>query len=128
MINATTGNGAAGGRGGAAPFSVAELAELGGDVPYGETGMRIEDGIDVPPLPRRYGHQRLVARLPPCTHILSPLLESPSQHIRHLLIKAVERVAMHVVTHLWLVDVVRPGLLRVPEHLVRHLNQGYNSN
>lgn len=129
--NATTSNGAGGGGSGShhiAPLGVAELAELGGDVPHGETGMCTKDGIDVPPLTRRYGHQRLVARLPPRAHVLAPLLESPSQGIGRLLVEAVQRVAVDVVPHLGLVDVGRPRLLRIPKHLVRNLNQGYNCN
>jgi len=44
----TTGNG--GGGGGGAALSMAELAELGGDIPDGEARVGVKDGIDVPPL------------------------------------------------------------------------------
>lgn len=121
MIGSATGDGAGGGS--TAPLCVAELTELGRNVPDGEAGMSIEDGIDVPSLSCRYGHQGLVARLPPRTDVLSSLLESPSQRIGCLLVEAVEGVAVDIVPHFGLVDVVGSGLLCVPEHLVRHLDE-----
>ena len=67
--------------GGTAVLGMAELAELGGDVPHGKPRMRIENGVDVPPLPGCNGHKRLVASLPPSTDILSSLLESSPQRV-----------------------------------------------
>ena len=107
--------------GGTAVLGMAELAELGRDVPHGKPRMRVENGVDVPPLPSCNGHEWLVASLPPSTYVLSSLLESPPQRVGSLLVEAVQRIAVHVVSHLGLVDVTRTGLLGVPEHLVGHL-------
>lgn len=106
---------------------MAKLAKLGGDVPDGEAGVSVEDGIDVPSLPRSDGHQGLVARLPPCADVLPSLLEGASQCVRGLLIEAVEGVAVDVVPHLGLVDVVGSRLLREPEYLIRHLHKTFIS-
>lgn len=104
-------------------LGVAELAELGGDVPNREARMGVEDGIDVPGgLAGGNGDEGLVASLPPCSDVLSPLLVGPPQRIGTLLVQAMQRVAMHVMPHLRLVYVARPCLLRIPEHLVCHLH------
>lgn len=100
---------------------MAELAELGGDVPDGEAGVSVEDGVDVPTMPRRDGHQGLVTGLPPGSHVLAPLLKGSPQRVGRLLVEAVEGVAVHVVPHLWLVDVAGPDLLGISEYLVGHL-------
>lgn len=107
--------------GGAVPLSVTQLAELGWHVPYRKTRMRVENCINVPTLTRRNRHQRLVTRLPPRAYVLPSLLETPPQFIRHLLIQTVQRVAVHVVPHLWLVNIACPSLLRIPKHLICHL-------
>ena len=66
---------------------MAKLAQLGGDIPDGEARVGVEDGINVPPLEAAcYGHQWFVAGLPPCPHVLSPLLERPTQGVRCLLV------------------------------------------
>lgn len=106
---------------GTTALGVAELAELGGNVPNGKPGMRVENGIDVPPLLCRDVHERLVASLPPSPDVLSSLLESSPQGVGRLLVEAVQGVAVHVVPHLGLVDVARSCILCVPEHLVCHL-------
>lgn len=84
MINPGGGDGA--GDGGGAAVGVAELAELGGDVPDGEAGMGIEDGVNVPALPGSNSNQGLVTRLPPRADVLPPLLETPAQRVRRLLV------------------------------------------
>lgn len=123
MINATCSRArSSSSRSGVAAFGMAELAELGGDVPYWEAGMCVEDGIDVPSLlPTCNGYQGLVACLSPCPNILSSLLESSSQCIGCLLVEAVQRVAVHIVSHFRLVNVAGTRLLCVPKYLVCHL-------
>ncbi|CAN4086552.1 unnamed protein product [Withania somnifera] len=101
---------------------MAELAEFGGHIPNGEARMSIENGIDIPALSSSYGHQGLVTCLSPCPNVLSSLLESSSQSIGSILIKAMKCIAMHVVSHFWLVYVACPCFLCVPEHLIRHLH------
>lgn len=84
--------------------------------------MCVEDGIDVPSLlPTCNGYQGLVACLSPCPNILSSLLESSSQCIGCLLVEAVQRVAVHIVSHFRLVNVAGTRLLCVPKDLVCHL-------
>lgn len=83
--------------------------------------MGVEYGIDVPPLSCCNGHERLVASLPPSPDVLSSLLESSPQGVGGLLVEAVEGVAVHIVSHLGLVDVARSCVLCVPEDLVCHL-------
>ena len=106
----------------AAPRLMAELAESGGHVPDGEARVRGEDGVDVESVARGDVDARRVAGLPPRPHVLAAGLVGAPQRVRRLLVQAVQRVAVHVVPHLGLVDVARPDLLRVPEHLVRHLH------
>lgn len=101
---------------------VAEQAEPGGHVPDGEARVRGEDGVDVEAVAGRDVDERRVAGLPPGPHVLATGLVGPPQRVRPGLVQAVQRVAVHVVPHLGLVDVARPHLLRVPEHLVRHLH------
>jgi hypothetical protein len=83
--------------------------------------MCIENGVNVPPLACCNVHQRLVACLPPRPDIFSSFLESSSQCIGCFLVDAVQRVAMHIVSHFRLVNVARSSLLRIPEHLICHL-------
>jgi hypothetical protein len=84
--------------------------------------MCIENGVNVPPLACCNVHQRLVARLSPRPDIFSSFLECSSQCIRCLLVHAVQRIAMHVVSHFRLVNVARSSLLRIPKHLICHLH------
>lgn len=109
-------------RGFGAPFCVAKLAELGGDVPDGEAGMGIEDGINIPGLQGGNGDEGLVTSLPPGPHVLPPLLETSPQCIGCLLVKAMQCVAVDVVPHFRLVDVARPCLLRISKYLIRYLH------
>lgn len=107
-------------------FSVTKLSELGGNIPNSKTAMSIENCINVPTLARRYGHKRLVAGLSPSPNILASLLESSPQRIRCLLVKAVQGIAMHVVSHLGFVNVACPSLLSIPENLIGHLYKIFN--
>lgn len=107
----------------AAALGMAELAEPGGDVPDGESGVGVEDGVDVPQaITGRNGHEWPVAGLPPGPDVLTSLLEGPPQGVGGLLVKAVKCITVNVVPHLGLVDVARPRLLCIPEHLIRHLH------
>jgi hypothetical protein len=105
----------------APPRLVAELAQPGGHVPDGEARVRGEDGVNVEAVARGDLDERRVAGLPPGAHVLAAGLVRPAQRVGGLLVQAVQRVAVHVVPHLGLVDVARPALVRVPEHLVGHL-------
>jgi hypothetical protein len=105
----------------APPCLVAELAQPGGHVPDGEARVRGEDGVDVEAVARGDLDERRVAGLPPGTDVLATGLVRPAQRVGGLLVQAVQRVAVHVVPHLGLVDVARAALLGVPEHLVGHL-------
>lgn len=120
------GGGGSGGssRGGGVAVSMAELAELGGDVPDAEAGVGIEDGVDVPAGPAAGdGDQGVVTGLPPGADVLPALLEALAKGVGGVLVQAVQGVAVDVVPHLRLVYVACSRLLRVPEHLVRHLHR-----
>lgn len=123
MITTTTATtrGRARGRGIVA-LSVTKPPELGGNIPNGEAGLRIEDGINFPALACCNGHKRLVTCLSPGPHIFASLLKNSPQCIGGLLVQAMQRIAMHVVSHLGLVDVACPCLFCKPKHLVCYLH------
>lgn len=83
--------------------------------------MCIENGVNVPTLACCYGDQRLIACLSPSPNVFPSFLETSSQCIGRFLVKAVEGITMHVVSHFRLVNVARSSLLRKPKHLVCHL-------
>lgn len=112
-----------GGSGSAATLRVAKLAKLGGDVPNRKTVVRIEDEIDIPTLSCSYCDKGLVASLPPSPDVLSSFFIRSPQCVRCVLVQAMKRVAVHVMSHFWLVDVASSSPLCIPEHLVCHLQQ-----
>lgn len=129
MSSGGRGGSSCGGRGDGVAFGMAELAELGGDVPNGEAGVGIEDGVDVPGgLAGGDGDEGVVAGLPPGPDILAALLVGPPQRVGALLVQAVQGVAVHVVPHLGLVYVARPCLLCEPKHFVCHLHACMHPN
>ncbi|EXC05169.1 Protein BONZAI 2 [Morus notabilis] len=97
MSSGSRGGSSCGGRGDGVAFGVAELAELGGDVPNGEAGVGIEDGVDVPGgLAGGDGDEGVVAGLPPGPDILAALLVGPPQGVGALLVQAVQGVAIMI--------------------------------
>lgn len=86
--------------------------------------MSIENSINVPTLSCCYGHKWLVACLSPRSNVFSSLLESSSQCIGRILIKAMKGIAVHIMPHFGLVDVACSCLLGVPKHLICHLCPG----
>lgn len=104
-----------------AAFGMTKLAELGGDIPDGETWVGVEDGIDIPPLACCYGYQRLVTGLPPSTYVFSSLFKSTSQGVGCLLVQAVEGIAMHIVPHFGFVDIRCSCFLGESEYLIGYL-------
>ncbi|GMN60466.1 hypothetical protein TIFTF001_029564 [Ficus carica] len=117
MIMMSRGGSSSDRRGGGVALGVAELAELGGDVPDGEAGVGVEDGVDVPGcLAGGDGDEGVVAGEAPRPNVLAALLVGPPQCVGALLVEAMEGVAVHIVTHLRLIYVARPCLLREPKH------------
>lgn len=104
-----------------AALGMTKLPEFRGDIPYGEAWVRVEDGINVPPLACSYSNQGLITSLPPGANVFSSLLEGSSEGTGCLFIQAVESVAVHVMPHFGFVDVCCSCLLSKSENLVGYL-------
>lgn len=83
--------------------------------------MCTEYGINVPALACSYFHNRPVTCLPPRPDVFASQLALPPQRIRNLLVQAVQRIAVHIVSHFGLVNVIRSCFFGKPKHLVCHL-------